>query len=83
MRVFRALCFRNLILTHKIVASFSTLFEVCADLNVAANDLIQRRTATGQVFYRLRYHAIVYFGLTEIKAEIAWETKVRGKPYVL
>ena len=83
MRVFRILCFHNFVLTHEIAVSFSTLFEVRADLSVAPNDLIQRRTAAGGVFYRLRYHAIVYFGLAEIKAEIAWETKVRGKPHVL
>ena len=64
-------------------AFFSTSFEIHADLSAATNDLVQRTKASGEVYYQLNYYLIVYFGLAEIKAELAWKTKVRVKPYVL
>ena len=73
------LCGCDLILTWRIVASFSTLFEVRGDLSAAVNDLTQKTNASGRVYYGLEFEAIVYFGLTEIKAELAWQTKVGVK----
>ena len=66
-----------------IAASFSTSFEIRADLSAATNDLVQRTNASGEVYYQLNYDLIVYFGLVEIKAELAWKKKVRVKPYIL
>ena len=67
----------------KNAASFSTIFEIHADLSTATKDLVRKKSASGEIYYKLRFDAIVYFGLTEIKAELAWQTKVCVKPYIL
>ena len=50
---------------------------------MATKDLVQKKNPSGEIYHELSYDAIVYFGLTEIKAELAWQTKVCMKPYIL
>ena len=74
---------RDDILTWKNAVSFSTIFTIHADMSTATKDLVQKKNPSGEIYYKLNYDAIVYFGLTEIKAELAWQTEVSVKPYVL
>ena len=67
----------------KNAASFSTIFVICADLSTATRELVRKKNPSGKIYYELVYDVIVYFGLTEIKAELAWQTKVWVKFHVL
>ena len=67
----------------KNAASFSTIFVICADLSMATEELVRKKNPSGKIYYELVYDVIVYFGLTEIKAELAWQTKVWVKLYIL
>ena len=49
---------------------------------MATKDLVQKENASGEIYYELKYDLIVYFGLTEIKAELGWRTKVCVKPHM-
>ena len=50
---------------------------------MATKELVRKKNPSGKIYYELVYDVIVYFGLTEIKAELAWQTKVWVKLYVL
>ena len=52
-------------------------------MSTATKELVRKKNPSGKTYYELEYDAIVYFGLTEIKAELAWQTKVCVKPYAL
>ena len=67
---------RVLALTWIIVASFSTLCTIRADLSVAVKDLVLKEKASGQVYYQLDYAVIILFGLTELQAFLAWNSRV-------
>ena len=67
---------RVLVLTRIVTASFTTLCTIRANLNEAANDLVLKRNASGQIYYQLDYDVIVLFGLTELKAYFGWKSKV-------
>ena len=45
------------------------------DLSKPAKDLVSKN-ASGQVYYPLDYDVIVFFGLTELRAQLSWKTKV-------
>ena len=78
----QARCHSDLV-NWKNAASFSTIFEIHADLSAATKDVVRQKTASGEIYYELQFDAIVYFGLTEIRAEVGWQTKVCVKSYVL
>ena len=50
---------------------------------MATKELVRKKNPSGKIYYELVYDAIVYFGLSEIKAEICWQTEVCVKSYVL
>ena len=70
-------------LGKKNAASLSTIFEVHADLSMVTEELVWKKNPSGKTYYKLEYNVIVYFRLTEIKAEVGWQTEVCVKSYVL
>ena len=52
-------------------------------MSTATKELVRKKNPSGKIYYELEYDAIVYFGLTEIKAEVGLQTKVCVKLYVL
>ena len=45
--------------------------------------LLPQPTATGRgTFYRIRYDIILLFGMTELKAQIAWKENVSGSKFI-
>ena len=67
---------RIVVLIQTIVAYFSTLCMIHVNLSEAAKDLVPQREASGQLYYRLDYEVIVFFGPTELRAELGWKTRV-------
>ena len=59
-----------------IVVSFSALCTVRADLGEAFKDIVPLKKPSGRVYYQLDYDVIVFLGLTELKAQLGWKTKV-------
>ena len=64
------------ILTSSIVVSFFTYCTIHVDLSVATKDLVLKK-AGSKIYYQLDYDVIVYFGLTELQAQLCWKAKVR------
>ncbi|KAG9313675.1 hypothetical protein JVU11DRAFT_6020 [Chiua virens] len=62
------------LLTSNIVASFSIEFTIRADLSKATKDLVMMKSS-GKVYYQLDYHVTIFFGFTELQAELGWKTK--------
>ena len=74
---------RNLVLTRGIVASFSVLCTVRVDLSEAIKDIVPLKKPSGRVYYQLDYDVIVFLGLTELKAQLGWKTKVSCESWCL
>lgn len=57
--------------------------EVCAvyaDTSVASQALVQQTSDVGGYkYYALKYDVVLFFGLTELKAQIVWVENVNGK----
>lgn len=60
-----------------IVGMFPTACTVIADTSIVARSLSPRRGPKGIQFYRQDYSIVLLFGLTELKAQIAWKENVR------
>lgn len=46
-----------------------------ADLSKAVEDLAPKK-ASGRVYYQLDYDVIVFFGFTELQAQLGWKARV-------
>ena len=66
-----------------ITAAYATLCTITVDLSRAAKDLSPKKKFFGKNIYQLDYDVIIFFGLTELKAELGWKTKVSSQPYIL
>ncbi|KAI9569153.1 hypothetical protein HD554DRAFT_2204656 [Boletus coccyginus] len=73
------MCYRGTLSKPKWVdedeSSFSTLCTIRVNLSEAAKDLAPKREPSGQLYYRLDYDVIVFFGPTELRAELGWKTR--------
>jgi hypothetical protein len=58
---------------------YSTLCHIEADLSQMCRTLKPRRSSgAGKLYYSIDYDVVLLFGLTELKAQIAWEEQVRS-----
>jgi hypothetical protein len=58
---------------------YSTLCYIEADTSQICRTLKPRRSSgAGRPYYSIHYDVIVLFGLTELKAQIAWQEQVRS-----
>ena len=64
--------FRVLLLKRIIAVSFSTMCFIRVDLSKAAKALVPK----GQGYHQLDYDVIIFFGQTELQAQLVWMTKV-------
>jgi hypothetical protein len=56
---------------------FSDLCEVTADLFDAKKSVLpEMNLMTGELYYRLHFDIVLLFGLTELKAQMAWMENV-------
>ncbi len=51
---------------------YSILCRITADTSVAAKSLKAQRCSDGTSYYRLNLSVIMLFGMTELKAQLAW-----------
>jgi len=52
---------------------FSDLCEVTADLFAAKKSVLpEMNLMTGEIYYRMHFDIVLLFGLTELKAQMAW-----------
>jgi hypothetical protein len=78
-QVVRLMCYRGVLSkpewTDQDPSSFYPFCSIYVDLGQPAKDLVQKRSSSGQVYYQLDYDVIVFFGLTELQAQLGWMTK--------
>ncbi|KAK0448943.1 uncharacterized protein EV420DRAFT_1275606 [Desarmillaria tabescens] len=60
---------------------YSVLCRITADTSVAAKSLIAQRCSDGTYYYRLSIDVIMLFGMTELKAQLAWIENVSYMDY--
>ncbi|KAI9572596.1 hypothetical protein HD554DRAFT_2014396 [Boletus coccyginus] len=79
------MCYRGTLPTPEwtIVASFSTYCIIHLDLSKATEDLVPQGEDSILVYYQLDYDITVFFGPTELRAELGWRTRVSCGPYAL
>ncbi|KAN0094954.1 hypothetical protein V8E55_003241 [Tylopilus felleus] len=79
-QVVRLMCYRGVLSkpewTDQDPSSFYPFCSIRVDLSQPAKNLVSRKNASGQVYYQLDYDVIVFFGLTELQAQLSWKTKV-------
>ena len=63
------------VLTQTLLASFLTLCTIRVDLSAARKDVVLREPF-GQFIYKLEYDVVVFFGFTELRAQLQWKTRV-------
>ncbi|KAN0094963.1 hypothetical protein V8E55_003250 [Tylopilus felleus] len=77
-QVVRLMCCRGALSqpewTDQDPSSFYPFCSIRKDLSKPAKDLVSKN-ASGQVYYQLDYDVIVFFGLTELRAQLSWKTK--------
>lgn len=56
--------------------NFHDVFKICADLSRVVDGLQPCTGANGVQCYKLQYQIIMLFGLTEFKAQYAWQENV-------
>ena len=57
---------------------YSTLCYIEADTSQISRMLQARRSSgAGKLYYTIEYDVILLFGLTELKAQVAWQEQVR------
>ena len=66
----------TLVLIWSIVGSFSVVCFTPVDLSESARDLVPINGASSHAYNELDYDVIIFFRLTELRAEIGWKTKV-------
>ncbi|KAJ3815434.1 hypothetical protein F5876DRAFT_85802 [Lentinula aff. lateritia] len=52
---------------------YSTACTVTADTSEISATLVPRRNPTGSAYFQLKFDVVLLFGLTELKAQIAWQ----------
>lgn len=58
---------------------YTTLCYVGADTSLISKNLQPRRSSAGKTHYALEFEIILLFGLTELKAQIAWKEEGQEK----
>lgn len=56
---------------------FTVLCRLEADMRQMARNVNPIMDVSGKTFYRFNFHVVLLFGLTELKAHIAWNEGVR------
>ena len=56
------------------VENYTHLCDIALDLSTVP--LISRQNSAGKTYYSLDYDVVLSFGLTELKAQVAWLEKV-------
>lgn len=51
---------------------YSVYCSVTADTSIVAKSLIPQRSSDGTYFYQLSFDVVILFGMTELKAQLAW-----------
>lgn len=54
--------------------SYERVCTVTADTSMVS--AVQETSPTGDTFYRISYDVILLFGMTELKAQLAWKEHV-------
>ncbi|GAW00248.1 protein [Lentinula edodes] len=62
---------------------YSTACIVTADTSKISATLVPRRNPTGYEYFQLNFDVVLLFGLTELKAQIAWQENGVEKRFVL
>jgi hypothetical protein len=61
---------------------FSGLCEVTADLTKLKGSIQSRTNHRGAKYYVLNFEVVLLFGLTELKAQLAWTENVSDRFYL-
>jgi hypothetical protein len=76
-------CQRNITINYHISLQTENYTELCSiaiDLSILPP--LPREKLTGGTYYELAFDVVLLFGLTELKAQIAWEEGVGGISYI-
>jgi hypothetical protein len=65
------------VLADLTLVMYQTLCYIGADTSDISRNLEPRRSpGTGKLYYRMKFDIVLLFGLTEFKAQIAWDEQV-------